>query len=161
MASKSSLEIERKFLVTSADYRDQAVDKQDMIQGFLSRDPHRTVRVRLAGDQAWLTIKGRSSADGTSRFEWEKPISKNHGLALMELALPGRIQKSRFTVHHNGFCFEVDEFKGENQGLILAEIELTHAQQSFDRPQWLGQEVTQDPRYYNAQLSLQPFTQWK
>ena len=156
-----AVEIERKFLVKNDSFKKASFAKKKIKQGYLNSNKNRTVRIRVIDDKAFMTVKGTSNASGTSRFEWEKPISKDHGLALMELALPGRIQKSRFTVHHNGFCFEVDEFKGENQGLILAEIELTHAQQSFDRPQWLGQEVTQDPRYYNAQLSLQPFTQWE
>ncbi|KRO66615.1 MAG: adenylate cyclase [Cryomorphaceae bacterium BACL21 MAG-121220-bin10] len=160
MTRQPNLEIERKFLVTGTDYRDTAESQHHMIQGFLSRDPHRVVRVRVSGQQAWLTIKGASSADATSRFEWEKAISKDEGMALLELCLPGKIEKVRYRVTYSGFCFEVDEFFGENQGLIMAEIELTHPEEPFDRPNWLGQEVTEDFRYYNAQLSQNPFSQW-
>jgi len=153
-------EIERKFLVLSQDYKKQAFQKEKIVQGFLSRHPERTVRVRIKGSKAFLTIKGKSSDGGVSRFEWEKEILVTEAEALFDLCEPGRITKIRHLVKMGKHVFEVDEFHGENEGLTVAEIELTAADEAFDSPEWLGEEVTGDSRYYNSQLSRIPYTCW-
>src|SRR5690606_6938981 len=153
-------EIERKFLVLSQDYKKQAFQKEKIVQGFLSRHPERTVRVRIKGGKAFLTIKGKSSDGGVSRFEWEKENLVTEAEALFDLCEPVRITKSRHLVKMGEHVFEVDEFHGENEGLTMAEIELTAADEAFDFPEWLGEEVTGDSRYYNSQLSRIPYTCW-
>lgn len=156
-----NLEIERKFLVASKAYRSEAISEIRIIQGFLNTDPERTVRIRIKGDQGYLTVKGIGNDSGTTRFEWEKEISVTEASNLIKLCEPIILDKIRFVVpvgHHN---FEVDEFKGENEGLVLAEIELKHEDEQFDRPKWLGAEVTGQVRYYNSQLSKLPFGQWE
>jgi CYTH domain-containing protein len=155
------IEIERKFLVISDAFKDQAHQKYRIIQGFLNRDPERTVRVRLKDDKGILTVKGLSSHDGLSRFEWEKEISKNDAKALLEFCEQGVIDKLRYEVKVNNHIFEIDEFFGDNQGLVVAEIELQSEDETFTKPDWLGQEVTGDVKYYNSQLSKQPFTTWQ
>ena len=153
-------EIERKFLV-AGEFRQDAVDSFHLVQGYISADPDRTVRVRIKGDQGYLTIKGRSSVDGLSRYEWEKEIPVEEARELMALCGPGVIDKTRYLVPCGGHVFEVDEFYGSNQGLILAEIELEEEQEAFQKPLWLSEEVTGDPRYYNSMLMKCPFTEWK
>ena len=153
-------EIERKFLV-SGDFKQEAVDSFHLVQGYISADPDRTVRVRIKGAHGYLTIKGRSSADGLSRYEWEKEIPVEEARELMSLCGPGVIDKTRYLVPCCGHTFEVDEFYGSNQGLVLAEIELQDEQEAFQKPSWLGEEVTGDIRYYNSMLMKCPFTAWK
>jgi len=154
------IEIERKFLVNSLDFKNQATKKYKIVQGFLSTNKKRTVRVRLKGKIGFLTIKGESSKSGLSRFEWEKEISKLEAEALLKLCEKGVIDKIRYEVKVNNHIFEVDEFYGDNNGLVVAEVELNSEQERFTRPDWLGKEVTGDPKYYNSQLSKLPFSKW-
>lgn len=155
------VEIERKFLVKSEEFKTQASKKFRIIQGFLNTHPERTVRIRIRGDQAFLTIKGKSSKNGLTRFEWEKEIPVVEAEALMKLCEPGIIEKTRYLVEIKEHTFEIDEFFGENQGLIVAEIELHSENETFEKPEWLGEEVTGEIRYYNSQLSKNPFINWK
>ena len=148
-------EIERKFLV-AGDFRPQVIDSWPIVQGYLSKDPQRTVRVRVLGQQGFLTIKSKSNQAGTTRGEWEYEIPLAEAHELLSLCLPGVIEKTRYLVRHEQSNFEVDLFHGVHEGLAIAEIELTSSDQSFDRPTWLGAEVTGDPRYYNSYLSQQP-----
>jgi CYTH domain-containing protein len=154
------IEIERKFLVTSEDFKFESHKNTRIIQGFLNTNPERTVRVRLKGNDGYLTIKGQSTNDGLSRFEWEKEISKLDAKALFKLCEKGIIDKVRYEVKIGKHVFEVDVFSEENQGLIIAEVELNHEEEAFDKPAWLGEEVTGDKRYYNSQLSQHPFKSW-
>ena len=150
------LEIERKFLVTGTAWR--SPDAQRLVQGYLSRDKARTVRVRIAGPLAFLTIKGATS--GASRAEFEYPVPLADAEALMALACDGRIDKIRHLVQVGAHLWEIDEFRGDNAGLVVAEIELSHADEPFERPSWLGREVTDERRYYNLALAARPFAQW-
>jgi adenylate cyclase len=154
------IEIERKFLVTSDVFKKEAHQKFRIIQGFLNRDPERTVRVRLKEDTGILTVKGRSSNDGLSRFEWEKDILKNDAKALLEFCEEGVIDKLRYEIKVDKHIFEVDEFFGDNEGLVIAEVELSSEDEVFTKPNWLGEEVTGDIKYYNSQLSKQPYNTW-
>ncbi|MCK0108163.1 CYTH domain-containing protein [Flavobacteriaceae bacterium S0825] len=155
------IEIERKFLVTSDAFKEESHQKFRIIQGFLNRDPERTVRIRLKDNKGMLTVKGLSSNDGLSRFEWEKDISKKDAKALLEFCVEGVIDKLRFEVKVNNHIFEVDEFYGDNEGLVIAEVELETEEETFTKPEWLGEEVTGNIRYYNSQLSKQPFNTWE
>jgi CYTH domain-containing protein len=155
------VEIERKFLVRSEGFKTQSSKEFKIIQGFLNTDPERTVRIRIRGDQAFLTIKGKSSKNGLTRFEWEKEIPVLEAEELMKLCEPGIIEKTRYLVEIKEHTFEIDEFFGENQGLIVAEIELHSEKDIFEKPEWLGEEVTGEPRYYNSQLSKNPFINWE
>lgn len=155
------IEIERKFLVKAHDFKAEAYKKTRIVQGFLNTDPHRTVRIRINGEQAFITVKGLSNKTGLSRFEWEKEIPVNEAEALLALCEPGIIEKVRYLVKKNNHTFEVDEFLGENQGLVIAEVELKDEKESFTKPAWLGPEVTGDVRYYNSQLSKDPYINWK
>jgi CYTH domain-containing protein len=152
-------EIERKFLVKNTDFLED-LDGFKIIQGYLSSDPNRNVRVRIQGNQAFLTIKGISNAAGTSRFEWEKEIEIAEARELLKLCLPGVIDKSRYEIQVGKHIFEVDVFAGNNQGLIIAEIELENENDIFEKPLWLASEVTGDVRYYNSYLVTKPFTKW-
>lgn len=154
------LEIERKFLVTSDAYQQEAASSIRIAQGFLSTDPQRTVRVRIMGNQGFLTVKGASNASGTSRFEWETEISAAEATNLIDLCKDVILEKVRFMVPLGDHVFEVDEFLGENKGLVVAEVELEHEDEFFERPSWLGEEVTGQKEYYNSQLSQKPFTEW-
>ena len=154
------LEIERKFLVKSTLFKEKAYQKSRIIQGFLNTDPQRTVRIRIKDDTAFLTIKGKSNEVGLSRFEWEKEIDKTEAEALLKLCEPGMIDKTRFLVKAGKHIFEVDEFYGDNEGLMIAEVELARESEMFEKPDWLGQEVTGEPKYYNSQLSKNPFKLW-
>jgi adenylate cyclase len=156
----SSTEIERKFLVKTQAYREEAQKKEEMIQGFLSSVPERTVRVRMVDKMGWITVKGIGNASGTTRFEWEKEIPGSEAKSLLDLCEPGRIEKTRYYIRRGQHTFEVDEFKGQNQGLVVAEIELEDETESFERPPWLGEEVTGQIKYYNASLSKLPFSKW-
>lgn len=155
------IEIERKFLVKSNAFKTEAFKHTRIIQGFLSTDKKRTVRVRLKGEQGFLTIKGESSKNGLSRFEWERELPKAEAEALLKLCKKGVIDKIRYEVKQDKHLFEVDEFFGDNKGLLLAEVELQTETETFTKPNWLGKEVTGDRRYYNSQLSKQPFNTWK
>ena len=155
------IEIERKFLVRTNDYKTEAFQSTRIVQGFLNTDPNRTVRIRINGERAFITIKGLSNKTGLSRFEWEKEILVKEAEALLNLCEPGIIEKVRYLVKYNKHTFEVDEFLGENQGLIIAEVELKEENEAFSKPVWLGAEVTGDVRYYNSQLSKVPYINWK
>ena len=154
------IEIERKFLVISDVYKLEAFKQSRIVQGFLNTDKERTVRVRIQGENGFLTIKGVSSNNGLSRFEWEKEITIMDAENLLQLCEKGIIEKIRYAVRLGNHVFEVDEFYGENEGLVIAEIELKHETDIFEKPIWLGKEVTGDIRYYNSQLSKQPFNTW-
>jgi adenylate cyclase len=152
-------EIERKFLVIG-EFKQFASKNTRIIQGYLSSIPERTVRVRVKGDKGFLTIKGIGSDSGASRFEWEKEIPTSEAEDLMKICEPGVIDKTRFLVVAGSHTFEVDEFYGENKGLTLAEIELNSEEEAFEKPVWLGDEVTGDVKYYNSMLMKNPFTKW-
>lgn len=154
------LEIERKFLVRSDTYKQKATSQKRIVQGFLNTDTSRTVRVRISGDKGFLTVKGASNDSGTTRFEWEIEISLAEAANLIDLCEAGILEKVRFEVPVAGHMFEVDEFLGENKGLVLAEVELKHEDERFEKPDWLGQEVTGQIRYYNSQLSKKPYKEW-
>lgn len=154
------LEIERKFLVKSDEFKAVAFSKQQIAQGYLNSNPERTVRVRIKGESGFLTIKGISNASGTTRFEWETEISLAEAKPLLKLCEEGIINKVRYNVKFGKHLFEVDEFMDQNQGLIVAEIELMDEDEAFEKPSWLGQEVTNDERYYNSYLSKKPFCSW-
>jgi adenylate cyclase len=153
-------EIERKFLV-KGDFYPFVSTKTRITQGFLSSVAERMVRVRIMGDDGFLTIKGIGNASGASRYEWEKEITIEEAKELLELCEPGIIDKTRHIVPEaGGLKFEVDEFHGDNKGLIIAEIELPSEDHPFEKPDWLGKEVTGKTRYYNARLSKNPFKNW-
>ena len=154
-------EIERKFLVTSDVYKKEADHHDRITQGFLSSVPERTVRVRQVGGKGWITVKGLGNASGTTRFEWEKEISGEEARHLLELCEPGVIDKTRYYVQKGSHTIEVDEFNAQNRGLVIAEIELESENETFDSPEWLGEEVTGQVKYYNAALSRNPYSQWQ
>ena len=146
-------EIERKFLV-KGDFKPFASTQKKLKQGYLSKVPERTVRIRIQDAKGFLTIKGKSNATGVSRFEWEKEIPLEEAESLLLLCEPSIIEKTRYLVpEKGGLCFEVDVFEGDNAGLVLAEIELNSENESFVKPSWLGEEVTGDVRYYNSYIS--------
>ena len=155
-----AVEIERKFLVidTSAQAPWRCVTGVAYRQGYLNRDKARTVRVRIAGDAAFLTIKGLSV--GATRTEFEYAIPLADAQALLALCDGPLIYKTRYVLAHQGTTWEVDEFAGDNAGLVVAEVELASEAQAFDKPEWLGAEVTQDARYFNSSLASHPFGQW-
>jgi len=152
-------EIERKFLV-KGDFKPFVSKQTRIVQGYLSSVPERTVRIRIKGDKGYITIKGIGNASGASRYEWEKEIPLVETEELLKICEPGVIDKTRFLVKAGPHTFEVDEFHGENKGLVLAEIELGSEVESFEKPPWLGEEVTGDTRYYNSMLMKNPFTRW-
>lgn len=152
-------EIERKFLV-KGDFKPFVSKQTRIVQGYLSSVPERTVRVRIKGEKGFLTIKGIGNDSGASRFEWEKEISITETEELLKICEPGVIDKTRFLVQAGQHTFEVDEFYGENKGLIVAEIELASETELFEKPSWLGEEVTGDTKYYNSMLMKNPFTRW-
>jgi adenylate cyclase len=154
------IEIERKFLTASEAFKKEAFAKNRIAQGYLSSVPERTVRVRIKENKGFLTIKGASNEAGLSRFEWEKEIPIEEAAALLKVCEKGVVEKTRFEVKVGNHIFEVDEFHGENEGLIIAEIELNSEDEPFEKPNWLGDEVTNDSRYYNSYLSNNPFTNW-
>lgn len=152
------LEIERKFLLANDDWRALAQQTRLLRQGYLSRDPKRVVRVRIDGEQGFLTIKGKT--EGISRGEWEYPLPLAEAQQLLQLCDAPLVEKYRSKVSFGGMLWEVDEFLGANAPLIIAEIELDDEAQEFARPPWLGMEVSHDARYTNANLSHQPYAQW-
>lgn len=155
------IEIERKFLVKSDAFKTVAFNKYKIKQGFLNSHEERTVRVRLKNDKGFLTVKGKSSSNGLTRFEWEKEISISEAESLLLLCEDGIIDKNRYEIKFGNHIYEVDEFLGENKGLVMAEIELNSENETFDSPNWLGEEVTGDIKYYNSQLSKKPFGTWQ
>ena len=177
----TGVEIERKFLVKDDGFRSEASESHHLVQGYICRESGRTVRVRIADDRAYLTIKGRSSDSGLSRLEWETEIQVADARSLLSLCQGGIIDKTRYIVPVHidenlsgpvpqsggggvigctGRKWEVDEFHGDNAGLVMAEIELGSEDEEFLRPAWLGEEVTGDRRYYNSMLSECPYTKW-
>ncbi len=154
------IEIERKFLIKSDAFKSEAVSQDRIVQGFLNTHEERTVRVRINGDFGYLTVKGKSNETGISRFEWEKEISLDDAEALISLCEEGIIEKTRYAVPKGQHIFEVDEFHGANKGLIIAEIELNNEDEVYVQPDWLGDEVTGDIKYYNSKLSKNPFKTW-
>lgn len=154
-------EIERKFLVAGDGYKQQASSQSRVVQGYISSARGRTVRVRIRDGRGYLTIKGASNASGTTRYEWERELPLEEAEELMRLCESGIIDKVRYLVPCGGHTFEVDEFHGENQGLVVAEVELSREDEPFERPAFLGREVTGDVRYYNSQLMKHPYTEWE
>jgi len=144
-------ETERKFLVRG-EFRNHAIKKIKMTQTYLTIDPDKTIRIRIAGKKAYLTVKGRPLPKSFSRNEWEFEIPPEDAEEMMKLSLPGKIEKTRYLVPFSGHVYEVDEFHGKNEGLIIAELELTSESEEFEKPSWLGEEVTGRPEYYNANL---------
>ena len=150
-------EIERKFLLRSAAWREGAV-AHAITQGYLAREPHRTVRVRLRDDEAWMTVKGPTT--GISRAEIEFPLEKSVALELLGLCLEGLIEKTRHELWHEGMLWEIDEFHGVNEGLVVAEIELPDEAFPFARPDWVGPDVSADVRFSNSMLAQRPWSSW-
>lgn len=155
------IEIERKFLIVSDDFKKEAFRQNRIVQGYLSSVPERTVRVRIKGEKGFLTVKGKGNESGMSRLEWENEIPLNEAELLLSICEKGVIDKIRYEVKKDNHVFEVDVFSGENDGLIIAEIELHSELETFEKPDWLGEEVTNDEKYYNAYLSKKPYKNWK
>ena len=151
-----AVEIERKFLVCG-DYKSSARESSHIVQGYLNMDKDRTVRVRVRDDKGYMTVKGPTN--GVSRYEWEREIPREEAAGLLALC-PAVIDKTRHLVDYGGHTFEVDEFHGDNAGLTVAEIELSSEDEQFEKPSWLGEEVSHDRRYYNSQLLIHPFKEW-
>ena len=160
LAPKKMIEIERKFLVLSNDFIAETFAKKRIVQGYLSTVPERTVRVRIKADKGFITIKGKGNDSGTTRLEWEREISLADAESLLTICESGMIDKIRHEVKVGNHVFEVDVFVGENEGLVIAEIELQAENETFEKPNWLGKEVTNDERFYNAYLSKRPFKWW-
>ena len=154
------IEIERKFLVKSDNYKLNAINKNNIVQGYISTVPERTVRIRIKNNNGFVTIKGISNNSGMSRFEWEKEIPVVEAIQLLNLCEKEKIEKIRYEVKSGTHLFEIDEFYGVNQGLVIAEIELSSETEVFEKPEWLGIEVTNNEKYYNAYLSKNPFKNW-
>ena len=156
-------ETERKFKVTG-DFHPYVSRSYRICQGYLSSVPERTVRIRIKGDRGYITVKGLTSESGMSRYEWEKEIPVEDAIDMLRLCEQGVIDKTRHIVEVTDGnvtnVFEIDEFHGDNEGLVIAEIELSSEDEEFLRPQWLGEEVTSDSRYYNSYLSAHPYTLW-
>ena len=155
-----AIEIERKFLV-KGDFSRQVTSTQRIVQGYICSQPGRTVRIRIRGEEGFLTIKGASDEKGLSRYEFEQKISLADAEELLKLCEPGAIDKIRNLVPVGKHIWEIDVFNGDNAGLVLAEIELACEDEPFERPQWLGQEVSGDRRYYNSMLTKHPYKEWK
>ena len=153
-------EIEKKFLV-AGEFKESAKKATRITQGYLSSVPERTVRVRVKGEKGYITVKGIGNDSGASRFEWEKEIPVEDVRDLLKICEPGVIDKNRYLVDCDGHTFEVDEFYGDNEGLVVAEVELSDENEAFTRPSWLGEEVTGDKKYYNSMLMKNPYKNWK
>ena len=153
-------EIEKKFLV-AGEFKESAKKATRITQGYLSSVPERTVRVRVKGEKGYITVKGIGNDSGASRFEWEKEIPVEDVRDLLKICEPGVIDKTRYLVDCDGHTFEVDEFYGDNEGLVVAEVELSDETEAFTRPSWLGEEVTGDKKYYNSMLMKNPYKNWK
>lgn len=156
-----SLEIERKFLVKNDVFKKESFQQKIIKQGYLNSDKNRTVRIRISDHQGFITVKGVSNASGTTRFEWEKEIDVTEATEMLSLCETTIIDKNRFLVESGKHIFEIDEFYGDNQGLIIAEIELNSENETFEKPTWLGAEVTGNAKYYNSYLSKFPFSTWR
>ena len=157
----SGMEIERKFLVKKKeDFKRQAYDSSHIRQGYIASGGGRTVRVRIRDDRGYLTIKGPSANGGMSRYEFEKEITLDEAQHLMQLCEPGIIDKTRYLVRSGNHIFEVDEFYGDNQGLVMAEVELGSEDEPYEKPSFIGIEVTGDKRFYNSHLRRFPFAIW-
>ena len=156
-----AIEIERKFLVTSIHFKKECFKKMHIKQGFLNSNKNRVVRIRVVDTKGYITIKGKSFDKGISRFEWEKEITKKEAEKLLLLSETIPIEKVRYFVKSGLHIFEVDEFLGKNNGLCIAELELTDVNESFKKPTWLGKEVTGKKKYYNSVLSKRPYCTWK
>lgn len=154
-------EIERKFRVTGTAFTSEAYSAQRIVQGYICSAPGRTVRVRIRGEKGYLTIKGPSDEKGLSRYEFEQEIPLPDAEQLLTLCEPGVIDKTRYLVRAGRHVFEVDVFRGENEGLVIAEVELGAEDEPFERPAWLGEEVSGDRRFYNSMLAKHPYTTWK
>ena len=154
------IEIERKYLVTSSDFLKEYSTKNEIAQGYLCSNPERTVRIRIKGNKGFITIKGIGNESGVSRFEWEKEIAIDEAQSLLKLCEKGVIKKTRYEVATGKHTIEIDVFYGDNDGLIIAEIELENENESISKPNWLGKEVTNDERYYNSYISQNPFKNW-
>lgn len=152
-------EIERKFLVRE-EFKSFATQHIRITQGYLSSVPERTVRIRTKGDKGYITIKGKNSASGLTRYEWEKEIPLKEAMELLKLCEPGIIDKTRYIIPCGKHIYEVDEFHGENEGLLIAEIELNTEEENYIKPSWIGEEVTGDLKYYNSMLSIHPYSKW-
>lgn len=153
-------EIERKFLLNDKAFMEKASKKLIIKQGYLSVDKDRTVRIRILEDKGYITIKGRSTSDGLTRFEWEKEIDLCDAESLLKLSLPGVISKTRYIVPFGCQIWEIDVFEGVNSGLVMAEVELSTESEEFEVPAYIGKEVTGDSRYYNSYLMQHPYTTW-
>lgn len=156
-----AIEIERKFLVKNDSFKKESVRKIRITQRYLSSVPERTVRVRIKGQKGFITIKSIGNKSGVSRFEWEKEITVKEAKELLKLCEPGIIDKTRYNVKHGDHIFEVDEFYGDNEGMTVAEVELSSEDEKFDKPDWLGEEVTGDVKYFNSMLMKNPYSTWK
>ena len=154
------IEIERKFLVLSDDFINEAFAYKRIVQAYLNSNPERTVRIRIKEDKGFLTIKGKGNTTGTTRLEWETEIALQDAEKLLAICESGTVDKIRHEVKVGNHMYEVDVFAGENEGLIIAEIELGDENENFKKPSWLGKEVTNDERFYNAYLSVKPFKSW-
>lgn len=155
-------ETERKFLVCG-EFKPLAFKKMRIAQGYLCSDPERTVRIRMKDDKGYITVKGKGNETLTSRFEWEMEIPSEDARELLKLCKPGVIDKTRYLIKNTDgiHTWEVDEFYGENEGLVVAEIELRAENDTFDIPSWIGEEVSSDKRYFNSALAVKPFTKWR
>ena len=154
------IEIERKFLVKNETFKSESIKKQLITQAYLSSDPKRSVRIRICEQNAYITIKGQTSESGTSRYEWEKEINIDDAKQLMLLCREGVVTKIRHLIPFKNHTFEVDEFLKDNSGLVIAEVELSNENEDFERPRWLGKEVTGIKKYYNSQLSQNAYVNW-
>lgn len=152
-------EIERKFLVCG-EYKTKAYKSVRITQGYILSDKRKSVRIRITNEKAFITIKGESSVDGLSRFEWEKEINVNEAKELLKLCSDNFIDKTRYLIKHGNHIIEVDEFHGDNEGLVIAEVELKSETDTFLKPDYLGEEVTGISKYYNSQLTKNPYTLW-
>jgi CYTH domain-containing protein len=155
-----ALEIERKFLVLDDSYKHEAFSKSHIQQGYICSERGRTVRIRIRNERAYITIKGPSLNGGLSRYEFEQEIPLDDARKLLTLCDPGIIDKTRWLVKAGNHTFEVDEFAGDNEGLTVAEVELASEDEAFEKPAFIGQEVTGDRRYYNSQLRVNPYCRW-
>jgi len=156
-----AIEIERKFLVKNDGFKKESNNEKRITQGYLSSVPERTVRVRIKGEKGFMTIKGMGNESGATRFEWEKELSIEEIKDLLKLCESGIIDKTRYIVKYEDHIFEVDEFYGDNEGLTVAEVELSSENEKFDKPDWLGEEVTGDVKYFNSMLMKNPYSSWE
>ncbi|MBQ9655647.1 MAG: CYTH domain-containing protein [Prevotella sp.] len=156
-----ALEIERKFLVLDDSFKHEAFSKSHIVQGYICSGHGRTVRIRIRDEHAYITIKGPSRQGGLARYEFEQEIPMDDARQLLTLCDPGTVEKTRWLVKAGRHTFEVDEFHGDNAGLVVAEVELGSEDESYEKPHFIGKEVTGDRRYYNNQLRQNPYSRWK